>query len=476
MGISDPSTVLPSVSIRDIRVNISGLDREVPLVNGKTHAYVNFDNAATTPPFKSVIEKITQLSGWYGSVHRGTGFKSRLSTEIYEQCRGQVLNFVGADSSDHLVIFTGNTTCAINQVCQHLELKDNEVVLVAVSEHHSNMLPWRVHCPVEYVDAFDHTGRFCFDELERKLDHSEKKVRLVALTGASNVTGSMPPLKTISRLVHDRGAELLVDAAQLIASRPIRMLPLSDGERIDYLAFSAHKMYAPFGVGVLIGPKKTFARGRPFVVGGGTIDLVTLEEVEWTDGPEREEAGTPNLIGVVALVEAIKTLRAVGWDFIIEHQRSLTGRLLNEFKAIPEIKVYGKSDPQSPDDHGGIVSFNASGIPHALLAAVLGFEWGVGVRNGCFCAQPYVAKLLGLDHAAVQHYAALIRQGNRASLPGMVRVSFGIYNTQEEIEYFLTALKAILNKGPERRYELNPSTGEYLPAGESRDFHSYFSL
>lgn len=465
---------MQSLSIDAIRVKIVGLDKEVPLLNGKTRPYINFDNAATTPSFKSVIEKVMEFSEWYASVHRGTGFKSLLSTHVYEHCRKKVMDFVCADAKEHVVIFTNNATCAINKLCQHIELGDDEVVLVTVAEHHSNLLPWRVNCPVEYVDVFDDQGNFRCERLEEKLQTNKKKIRLVAITGASNVTGGMPPIREVSRIVHDYGAELLVDAAQLIACRPVEMLSLDHRERIDYLAFSAHKMYAPFGAGALVGPRKTFMQGRPYLVGGGTVDLVTLDDIQWTDAPEREEAGTPNLMGVVALAEAIDVLCAIGWDFIVNHNRALIKKLLQELNKLAQITIYGNTDPESAVERAGVISFNAQGVPHALLAAILGYEWGIGVRNGCFCAHLYIMKLLGLDEAAMKDYAALIRQGNWTTIPGMVRVSFGIYNTEEEIDYFIEALKTILKKGPQTRYTINPQTGEYFPEGRALDFNRYF--
>ncbi|MFH1640564.1 MAG: aminotransferase class V-fold PLP-dependent enzyme [Candidatus Omnitrophota bacterium] len=468
------SSALQSLSIDEIRAKIAGVDKEVPLLNGKTRPYINFDNAATTPPFKSVLEKVTAFSEWYASVHRGTGFKSLLSTQVYEESRKKVMQFVGRQDKERVVIFTCNTTCSINKLCQHMELGDNEVILLSLAEHHSNMLPWRVNCPVEQVDLFDEQDNFSCQKLEDVLRTSKKKVRLLAITGASNVTGSMPAIREVSRIVHKYGAELLVDAAQLIASRPVDMLAMDHPERIDYLAFSAHKMYAPFGVGVLIGPAEIFRKGRPYQVGGGTVDLVTLEDIQWTEVPEREEAGSPNIIGVVALVEAIEVLNRIGWNFIVNHNRLLTKRLLEGLRSIPGVTIYGNSDLDSPVDRVGVVSFNAKEIPHALLAAILGYEWGIGVRNGCFCAHPYGIKLLGIDKEQLKHHAELIRDGDWTKAPGMVRVSFGLYNTEEEINFFIKALKTILTNGPVGRYTMNVKTGEYAPQGKAVDFNKVF--
>lgn len=466
------------LSVQDVRNKIVGLDKNVPIFNAEQNKYINFDNAATTPAFRSVIKKVESFCDWYGSVHRGTGFKSLLSTHVYNQCRRQIMEFVcpDIDNSDRVVIFTSNTTCAINKLCQHIDVNENEVILTTVIEHHSNMLPWRVNCPFEYVDVYDDNSCFRLDILDEKLRKRQKKVRLVAITGASNVTGIMPPIHEIARIVHKYGAELLVDAAQLIAAKPVNMLSLEDDARIDYLVFSAHKMYAPFGIGVLVGPKLAFQKERPSLVGGGTVDLVTLDDIQWTDVPEKEEAGTPNLLGVIALSEAIKVLGDIGWDYIVNHSRNLIKKLLAELEDIPEVVVYGNSDFDDIDNRGSAVAFNVEKIPHALLAAILSYEYGIGVRNGCFCAHPYIIKLLKIKDADVKEYSELIKQGDHSIVPGMVRVSFGIYNTEKEIGYFINALKSIINIGPQASYLINKNTGEYFPEGQFMDFDRYFTV
>ncbi|MDB4304207.1 aminotransferase class V-fold PLP-dependent enzyme [Desulfosarcina sp.] len=460
----------------DVRDKVVGVDREVPLINGTCRSYVNFDNAATTPAFKSVLNKVNEFSEWYGSVHRGTGFKSLLSTHIYDKCRQKVLQFVGGNEEDHTVIFTSNTTHALNKLCNQIDVGDDEVVLTTMTEHHSNMLPWRIKCHAEYIDVFDNDGTFNIERFKRTLDETKKKIKLVAITGASNVTGSMPPLREVSRIVHSYGAEFLVDAAQLISCRPINMMPLSEHERIDYIVFSAHKIYAPFGVGVLVAPHKTFEGGEPDIVGGGTVDVVTFDDVTWTTAPEKEEAGSPNLVGVVALIEALNVMRDMGCEYLLDNCRRLVKRLLHGLNSIPEITVYGTKDCDSGEDRGSVVSFNMDGMPHGLLAAILGYEWGIGVRNGCFCAHPCVAKLLGISSEVFNHVADMIRKGDWTAVPGMVRVSFGVYNTEDEIDYFINALQEIVANGPQVRYTINPQTGEYSPEENAIDFDSYFSL
>ncbi|KPL08817.1 hypothetical protein AMJ85_07795, partial [candidate division BRC1 bacterium SM23_51] len=218
--------------LRDL---VAGLDTEVPLLQGGRRGYVNLDNAATTPPFHSVLELVKEFARYYSSVHRGTGFKSHLSTELYERCREVVLDFLGGDPSYHTCVFCANTTDAINYLCQRLRLRDGELILTTVMEHHSNMLPWRFVGPVDHVGIITEDGSLDMVELQDRLAALSGRVRVVAVTGASNVTGFLPPLRRVARLAHEHGALLLVDAAQLAAHRPIVMGKGSDPERIDFL-------------------------------------------------------------------------------------------------------------------------------------------------------------------------------------------------------------------------------------------------
>lgn len=459
----------PETTLRDLVV---GVDTLAPTLDGKRRRYINLDNAATTPAFRRVVDRMTEFAGLYSSVHRGTGFKSFLSTELYERCRQTVLQFVNATDGYHTAIFGSNTTDAINGLCNRLRLGKDERVITTVMEHHSNMLPWRLVGAVEYVDIIHDDGSLDVDELRARLERGGK-TRLVAVTGASNVTGMMPPLRRIARLAHEHGAYLLVDGAQLAAHRPIDMGAPEDPERIDFLAFSAHKMYAPFGSGVLVGPRRFFAEGPPHRVGGGAVDIVTLDDVEWTRAPEREEAGTPNLMGALALAEAINVLEEIGLDRVAEHERELTAATLNRLLNIDGIRIYGAKDPELTEDRVGVIPIQADGFDHALLAAILSYEYGIGVRHGCFCAHPYVVRLLDIGSVAMSGYTSQIRAGDRSYLPGFVRISLGLYNTLEEIDALADALARILSQGPTGEYHLDKSTGEYRPAGFSFDANEF---
>lgn len=415
---------------------ITGGNSIVQLENGSNVHYINFDNAATTPPFISVLEEIVNFSPSYSSVHRGTGYKSILSSQIYEEGRKKVLDFLGGDKDFHTVVFLKNTTECINKLSYRLkDTLGDKIVLCTYMEHHSNMLPWKYRYDTHYVEV-DRSGRLCIEDLEYKLRIFQGKVGLVAVTGASNVTGYINPIHDIARICHKYGAKLLVDSAQLIPHSPFDMKPVGSPEHIDYIAFSGHKMYAPFGIGVLVAPKNTFESGFSELVGGGTVKFVTTKDVVWADIPEKEEAGTPNLMGVVALTKSIETLQIIGMKRIEEYERNLTKYALKLMNKIPNIILY---DDMDIENKVSIISFNINGLDHSELATKLGKQGGIAVRNGCFCAQPYVQKLLKISDEEAEKY----RMDEELPRPGMVRISFGLYNDYNEIQLFIYLLNKI---------------------------------
>lgn len=414
---------------------ISGSDSKVTLDNGNSVHYINFDNAATTPPFNSVIKSLINFSPNYSSVHRGTGYKSILSSNVYEKGRDSVLDFVNGNKDYHTVIFLKNTTECINKLSYRLQCKlQDKVVLTTYMEHHSNMLPWRKY-ETDFIEV-DGSGRLCLTDLEFKLRLYDGKVGLVCVTGASNVTGYKNPIHKIARLCHKYGAKILVDGAQLIPHCTFDMKPINSPEHIDFIVFSAHKMYAPFGIGALIAPKEIFMDGCSELVGGGTVKFVSTDDVIWSDPPEKEEAGTPNLMGVVALTESISTLQNIGMENVEEYERKLTSYALYLMRKIPNIILY---DDFNLDSKVSIISFNMRGLHHTELANILGREGGVAVRNGCFCAQPYVQRLLKISKEDVKRF----RNCEKNRQPGMVRISFGIYNNFNEIDLFIYLLNKI---------------------------------
>jgi selenocysteine lyase/cysteine desulfurase len=464
---ADASALFAAGRARELFV---GIDAETPLLDGRSRPYVNLDNAATTPPLRCVLDHLYRCAEWYGSVHRGTGFKSLLSTQALDHNRERVGAFVGADPAYHAVVFCANTTDGLNRLCNRFELQPGELFLSTIVEHHSNLLPWRFKGLVDYVGAKSPCGMVDLEDLEAKLREHAGKVRLVAVSGASNVTGLIPPLAQMARLVHAHGALLLVDASQLVAHRPITMGSASDPERIDFMVFSGHKMYAPFGSGVLIGPRAFFAASRPGLVGGGAVRLVTLGDVEWAEVPDKEEAGTPNLLGICALSRAMDTLTEIGMERIADHEQALTRYTLNRLGKIPGVRIVGGCQMVNLTQRVGVIPIQVDGYNHAQLAAILGYEWGIGVRNGCFCAHPYIKHLLGVSDAELDGYLGELRAGRSMLLPGLVRISLGLHNTPADIDYLATALEAIRQRGPQATYDFDATTESYSPAGFQFDF------
>lgn len=420
------------------RSYVHGVNIKIPIANNNYVQEINFDNAATTPPLKTVLSEVLSFSSMYSSIHRGTGYKSRYSSYLYEKSRETIAKFVGADLNMDTVIFVKNTTEAINKLAYRLDKRDGKDVILSTNmEHHSNDLPWRKRFKVDYIDI-DKNGRLSLRDLESKLKKYSNRVRLVAITGTSNVTGYINPIHDIAELSHKYNSEILVDGAQLVAHTPINMKSKNSNKHIDYLVFSAHKMYAPFGIGVLIGPKSSFEEGDPDYAGGGTVEIVTHDYVKWAEPPHKEEAGSPNIIGVIALSAAIKTLRILGLDKIHTYEKDLTKYAMEKLKSIPDIELYG--DTENINDRVAIIPFNIIGIHHDILANILSYEAGIAVRNGCFCAHPYLHKILNVSEEVIEERI----KDSTLPHPGMVRISFGMYNSSQEIDVLVNALHNIV--------------------------------
>jgi selenocysteine lyase/cysteine desulfurase len=462
----------PSRGLRDL---VAGTEIEVPVLDGTRRRYINFDNAASTPALKAVRDGIARFLDYYSSVHRGTGFKSQLATWAYEQARHQTLAFVGARPETHTCIFGKNTTEATNKLARRLGLRDGDVVLTTEMEHHSDDLPFRAVAQVAHV-AVDADGRLDEADFDRLLRQHQGKVRLVAITGASNVTGYLNPLHRLAEKAHAAGALFLADCAQLAPHRAVDMRDLADPAHLDFVVLSAHKMYAPYGTGALIGRTDIFEAGEPDVRGGGTVEVVTLDSVAWAGPPDKDEAGSPNVVGAVALALALRELGAIGMPAIARHEAELTAHALRGLRRVPGVRLFGDADPERAAERLGVIPFGLDGASHFLVAAILGHEFGIGVRSGCFCAHPYVLRLLGMDRAQSEASRARILAGDRSEMPGMTRISFGLYNTIEEVDRFLEALSVVAAGGYRGRYQQDPASGEYRPDGWAPDFEAAFPL
>ena len=434
----------------------------MPVLGGASVKGINFDNAASTPPLKRVRDAVTGFSDMYSSVHRGTGYKSRLATEAYEQARERVAEFLHVDERSQVVIFVKGTTDALNRIAAEHARMDGRHVLVTEMEHHADLLPWR-HRSGHLLVGLTPDGQIDLQAIEQALKASNGKIGLVAVSGASNVTGFISPIHEVAELAHRHGALVSVDAAQLAPHRRIDIRPAEDPGHLDFVSFSGHKMYAPYGAGVLVAPRDFFS-GTPEVMGGGAIRIVTWDDTVWADLPDREEAGSPNVIGAVALGVAIESLVELGFDEMLRHEADLGARLLKGLSEIPGVSVLGGHETGRAPERLGLASFVIDGVHHGLAAAALSHEWGVAVRNGCFCANPYVFHLLHMTKEAVETVEGEVNADRRKALPGAVRASLAPYNDEGEVDTFVNAVRHVARGQLKASYEQS-SDGTFSPVG-----------
>lgn len=419
----------PRQRIHGALLPLVGHEQRVPLVQGGTARYVNLDSAASTPALQVVADHVADVLPFYASVHRGAGYHSQVCTRLYEEARGTIGAFVGA-ASDDVVILTRNTTDALNLLASAVP---GDVVVLDV-EHHANLLPWQRRT-ARVITATD-TVEGTLDALAAELRRSP--AALLTVTGASNVTGEILPLRQLADLAHAHGARLAVDGAQLV---PHRRIDLSD-LGVDYLAFSGHKIYAPYGAGVLIGPRDWLDQAPPHLAGGGAVRNVEITQTTWAASPGRHEGGTPNLLGALALAAACTALAALDPDALQSHEVVLRDEL--EFGlarlGIAPLEIW-QSTPAV-----GILTFQVDGWEACQVATYLSAEHGIGVRDGRFCAHPLMARLGHPD--------------------GAVRVSFGVGSSVEDVTQLLRALRALINNGRGWSYLDRP--GSSLPVPDPR--------
>ena len=418
----------------------------VPVVEGGRRRYVNLDYAASTPALVGVSEAVDEFLPWYSSVARGSGFTSRVATAALEGAREAVGAFVGCRDDD-IVIFARNTTDAVNllSAIQPERIK----VLSSPVEHHANMLPWRDH-DVEllpFVDSWNDLLEACSGALAR----AGGTIDLLAITGASNVTGEIWPIGELAAIAHEHGAEIFVDVAQLCPHRAVDMA----GLELDYVALSGHKLYAPYGAGALVGRAAGLRRGRPWLKGGGATTSVTLDDVVWAAPPARYEAGSPNVIGALALGVACDLLQRAGMSEIADHERTLGEQLRRGLSEIEKVKVL-RLWPEGSCDRLGVAAFVVEGYADGLVAAILSAEHAVGVRHGRFCAHPLLARLLDLA-------------GDPEGVQGALRASLGVGTRPEDVDTLVGALRELIELGPRWRYRQTDAPNHYAPDPEPRE-------
>lgn len=399
--------------------NVHAIRKTFPILgtkmNGKPLVYL--DNGASTQKPRAVIRAISKFYETdYANIHRGIYDLSERATRAYEDVRVKTARFIGAQSPQEIV-FTSGTTMSINLVAQswgrkHLK-KDDEIIL-SLMEHHANIVPWQMLAREKglRIRFIKITNDFTLD-----LDHFKKlltkKTKLVAVTHVSNVLGTVNPVKEITSLAHKYGATVLVDGAQSVPHMPVDVQKIG----CDFFAFSAHKMYGPTGVGVLYAQRKILETMPPFLGGGEMIHDVTEKEPTFKKPPQRFEAGTPNIAGVIGLGAAIDFLEKTGMRNIQTHEQKLTRYALEKLAAIPSLTLYG---PQNPKDRSGVFTFALEKIHAHDISYLLDHE-GIAVRGGKHCAHPLMYAL------------------NEAAL---TRASLGLYNTTKDIDKLIAAISS----------------------------------
>ena len=424
-------------TIDNIRQYVVGLEEEVELMDGTKRAAINFDNAATTPALLPVMDAVDEELKMYGSIGRGFSQKSNHSTDVYMNTRETVMNFLGADTDTYTCFYVNNTTDGLNKLASALIESEDDLVLCTRIEHHANDLSWRERCHVIYAEV-DEQGRVIYDDIERLLTENEGKVKYVCITAASNVTGYVTDVHRVAKMAHAHGAMIVVDGAQIVAHREFSMMGETPEENIDFFVFSAHKMYSPYGGGAVVGPWEILNEHMPEFYGGGIVKLVRDYNVKYKSAPDVYEAGSPNYPGIVGMAKAMEVLKEVGFDAISAHEKVLNRKLIDGLKKMDGIVLYG--DTENIDDRVGVVTFNFEDINSFVLAAKLSDLGGVATRRGAFCAHPYVWRLMGISDEQASTYENCIDMNT----PGMIRVSFGIYNTEEEVDEFLEILDNIV--------------------------------
>lgn len=398
----------------------------VPTVHRTVVDFANFDHGATAPALRAVQEAVGEVQRVSGSVHRGAGYTSRRTTEWFEQARVEVGRFVGARPDDH-VIFTRNTTDALRLLAHVLPRRTQ--VFTWDSAHHAAQFAWagrtihRLPIPASAQDALD--------LLTGALEKHPATHTLVVITGACNVTGEVWPISELATIATEFGARTVLDAAQLAPHHAVDIAQLG----VDYVAFSGHKAYAPYGAGALVGRSDWLDAASPYLPAGGATRTVTAKTVEWNAGPGRHEGGTPNAVGAIALAAACASLTA-HHDAIAARERDLYARLrsgLDSIEGVRIVQVLGDDRPNV-----GVVTFTVDGYDCSLVSQVLADEYGIAVRDGKFCAHRLCDQVIG---------------------GCAVRASIGLATQPHHVDRLIGAVRTLVTRGPALQYEHTDGVG-----------------
>jgi cysteine desulfurase/selenocysteine lyase len=397
------------LDIELIRSEFPILSRQV---NG--HPLVYFDNGATSQKPLSVISAISKYYTYENSnIHRGIHTLSQEATTAYEEARTTVQQFINAKHS-HEVIFTSGTTGSINLIASSFgkkHLKEGDEIIISTMEHHSNIVPWQMICEekgaILKVVPINDKGEFLMDEFENLLSN---KTKLVAVTHISNTLGTINPVKEIIAKAHQKGALVLIDGAQAVPHTKVDVQELD----CDFYAFSGHKMLGPTGVGILYGKEDLLNNLPPYQGGGDMIKTVTFEKTTYNELPHKFEAGTPNIVGGIGLAAAINYMNKIGIDKIEAYEYELLAYATEQIKQIEGVRIIGEAENKA-----SVLSFVVEGTHPSDIGMIID-KLGIAIRTGHHCTEPLM---------------------NRFDIPGTARASFAFYNTFEEIDIFINALK-----------------------------------
>ncbi|MFJ7099514.1 aminotransferase class V-fold PLP-dependent enzyme [Streptomyces albogriseolus] len=432
---ADPSVLAP--------LPVLGRDVAVPLVTGGEVAYAALDHAASAPALQRVWDDVAAYAPYYGSVHRGAGYLSQLSTDLFENARRTVAEFLDCRIEDQ-VVFTRSTTDSLNLLAA--ALPDGCEVFVFETEHHAALLPWQRAGRVTFLDAPAGPAQ-AVEILERALaDRDPYGPALVCVTGASNVTGELWPVRELAAAAHAHGARIVLDAAQLAPHRAVSVRDLD----VDWVAFSGHKLYAPFGSGVLAGRADWLREAEPYLAGGGASRTVARRadgavDVQWHETAARHEAGSPNVIGAYAIASACKALTEAGFDALAAREDALVRAVREGLADVPEVRFLSLFGDDAP--RVGVLSFVVDGWNSSHFAAALSAEYGIGVRDGLFCAHPLVRRLLDGDAGGAGECGA-----PEAGALNAIRVSFGVGTPEEHVSRFVRAVRELVRDGARWKY------------------------
>ncbi|MGY1523020.1 aminotransferase class V-fold PLP-dependent enzyme [Streptomyces sp. MN3] len=436
---------------------VLGRDVAVPLVTGGEVTYAALDHAASAPALQRVWDDVAAYAPYYGSVHRGAGYLSQLSTDLFENARRTVAEFLDCRDGDE-VVFTRSTTDSLNLLAA--ALPDGCEVFVFETEHHAALLPWRRAGRVTFLDAPDSPAQ-AVAALERALaDRDPYGPALVCVTGASNVTGELWPVRELAAAAHAHGARIVLDAAQLAPHRAVSVRELD----VDWVAFSGHKLYAPFGSGVLAGRADWLREAEPYLAGGGASRTVVRRadggvDVRWHETAARHEAGSPNVIGAYAVASACKALTEAGFEALAAREDALVRAVREGLADVPEVRFLSLFGDDAP--RVGVLSFVVDGWNSSHFAAALSAEYGIGVRDGLFCAHPLVRRLLGGDTGGAGECGA-----PEAGALNAIRVSFGAGTPEEHVARFVRAVRELVRDGA--RWTYRTVDGRCVPDASGR--------